>query len=764
MYGCDWDDLYDITFNFQNGLHQSRVCQTLIAFDIETSNGWRQPDGSVLGFNHLRYKNDEKYRKAIEDGEPVSCLYVWQVAIEDGQDIKVFMGRDWEDFEGFLHKLTLEIRRQSIYGQATVDRYAEAYYAQKTKNNVSMRVYVHNLGFEFQHLRNVYEDKFAAKGKGRKKRGGNVFARQSRKPMKASFNLNKVKCEFRDSLVLVQKSLSAWCKDEKLPVQKLEEPKDYYLEMRTPLTELTDEEIHYSENDVVSMIWGLKKYRDKYTTINNIPLTQTGEVRRTCREKVAKTNKAWAKLCHDITVSYTPEEFKRLVWLFQGGWTHANKMYVGDKLTDIKCFDFASSYPAVMCTRTMPLGQFIECDPSEFPDLEAQDVNTAKFRWYMKIELEGVCSKLDNSYWSLSKVAFDEDHPISGQVVDNGRIYCCSHMVAYMTDLDWDTFKQCYDFKDYKVVSIYKSLAGYLPTEMVETILDYFQYKTSLKGMDGSESLYTESKQFINSVYGVFVTKIISAIISFDADGWESKEPDDKTFMEMLHETKEEDSFTVYQAGIWVTAWARHNLFDFIIALDKRIAYCDTDSIKGLFTDEDIKFVEDYNKKIEDLENQVAQILGIDPAKYTATTSKGKIKRLGVMEREDDCEEFKTLGAKRYVYLSNGEIHCTIAGLPKRAGQAKIKSVDDFKDGLVWDTQESEKLIAKYNDNQSSCVWIDRDGNAYESEAKYGICLQPTTFDLSISNEFSHFLNLLRGGILDRDDEFYTDMPGWFFK
>lgn len=234
--------------------------------------------------------------------------------------------------------------------------------------------------------------------------------------------------------------------------------------------------------------------------------------------------------------------------------------------------------------------------------------------------------------------------------------------------------------------------------------------------------------------------------------------------MEMLHETKEEDSFTVYQAGIWVTAWARHNLFDFIIALDERIAYCDTDSIKGLFTDEDIKFVEDYNKKIEDLENQVAQTLGIDHAKYTATTSKGKIKRLGVMEREDDCEEFKTLGAKRYVYLSNGEIHCTIAGLPKRAGKAKIKSVDDFKDGLVWDTQESEKLIAKYNDNQNSCIWIDRDGNAYESEAKYGICLQPTTFDLSISNEFSHFLNLLRGGMLDRNDEFYTDMPGWFFK
>ena len=333
-----------------------------------------------------------------------------------------------------------------------------------------------------------------------------------------------------------------------------------------------------------------------------------------------------------------------------------------------------------------------------------------------------------------------------------------------MTDLDWDTFKQCYFYNEMTVLELYKSEAGYLPTEMIETILDYFQYKTSLKGQEDSESLYVESKQFINSIYGVFVTKIVSSIVTFTEHGWESKDPTDKEVEHMLHQTKPEDSFTMYQAGVWVTAWARHNLFDFIIPLDNRIAYCDTDSIKGMFSDDDIKFVEEYNEKIADLENRVAATLGIDPDKYTATTSKGKVKRLGIMEREDDCEEFKTLGAKRYVDKVNGEIECTIAGLPKSAAKAKIKSVDEFNTGLVWSTDESEKLIAHYEDNQKPCVWKDRDGVEFYSDAKYGICLQPTTFDLSISNEFEHFLTVLKTGIIQRGDGFFTDTPAWFFK
>ena len=38
--------------------------------------------------------------------------------------------------------------------------------------------------------------------------------------------------------------------------------------------------------------------------------------------------------------------------------------------------------------------------------------------------------------------------------------------------------------------------------------------------------------------------------------------------------------------GVWTTSAARYNLWTAIIKLDERVIYCDTDSIKGVFTDD----------------------------------------------------------------------------------------------------------------------------------------------------------------------------------
>lgn len=752
----EWDDVYGIEFKFLKGSYSSRSVDTIMCFDIETSNGWRQPDGSVIGFDHDKYNNDEEYRNMIDLGEPVSLMYVWQMAIEDTDDIKVFGGRTWDEFEEFMDILSKEIRRQAIYGTFSIDRPAENEFARTSRHTVTSKIFIHNAGFEFEHLRNIWEDKMHKKGKYEP-----VFARTSRKPMKFTVKINKTSFECRDSLVLTQKSLKTWCKDEKLPVQKLEEPKDYYLEIRTPETELTDEELQYSINDVVSMVYGIKKYRDKYGHLKHIPLTQTGAVRNKCRERVSQTNIQWATKCAEITRNYTPKDFRDLCQLFQGGWTHANKMYVNDVLYNVKCFDFASSYPAVMATRTFPVSEFEDCNVSEFDKLESQDIHNAKYHWFMKIKVTEFTSKLDNSYWSLSKVCCDDKPLIKGQIVDNGRLYYADEATMLMSDLDWETFKRAYDFKSYEVLELRKAEAGYLPPELILTILEYFKYKTSLKGDEDKESLYNESKQFINSIYGCAVTKIVTDLITFDEEGWDVTKFNDELFYAVIKSVKAEKTFLAYQQGIWVTAWARHNLWDFIIAMDERIAYCDTDSIKGLFNDKDLQFVEDYNNTIAAIEDNVAKQLGFSPDLYTAITNNGKVKRLGIMEREEDCEEFKTLGAKRYVDLIDGKIHCTIAGLPKSAGEEKIKSVAEFNDGLIWNTKESGKVIAMYNDEQKPTDWTDRCGNKYHSEDKFGICLQPTTFNLGMGDEFKRFLKTLATGKIDRDDEFFTDVPSY---
>ena len=144
------------------------------------------------------------------------------MAVESGSEIKVFMGRTWEEFDEFLNMLTTEIRRQSVYGKKSVSRMCENAHAMKVKQNVDMKIWIHNFSYEFAFLRNLYNYEFA-KFRGK----DHVFARQSRKPMKAFFVMNKVKTEFRDTLVLVQKSLDNWTKDSNLPVKKLEVDKDF---------------------------------------------------------------------------------------------------------------------------------------------------------------------------------------------------------------------------------------------------------------------------------------------------------------------------------------------------------------------------------------------------------------------------------------------------------------------------------------------------------------------------------------------------------
>lgn len=783
----DYYDLKYIEWDFRksSGKFPVSTLQSIITFDIETSNGFRLDNGDIIGLDQKRYDSDDDYKHLIDSAEPQSLLYVWQCAVESANgDIYTFLGRTWEDYLDFVQALTSEIKRAEFYGGKGIDALGKEYIdANLKKRKIRTFCFIHNFGFEFQHLRNIFEDEFTST-KGTKM--SRVFARNARKPMKANISVNGVGIEFRDSLVLVGgKSLKKWGEDENLTVKKLEEPKDYYLPIRTPETPLTDEELDYSENDVVTMVYGLRKYRDKYELIQNIPLTQTGEVRLKCRQKVSIPNIDWAELCTLNTKGYTLEFFRKLTKLFSGGWTHANATYTGVLLNNVRCYDFASSYPACMTMRTYPIGSFQEVDVKSFKKYESQDLHSPnlKYHWFAKIRVYGVQTKLYNTFWSLSKcediILPVDDTGLDIPAVDNGRVYQMEEMEMYITDLDWDVFKNAYSFRDYEVKELYIAESGYLPKELILTILDYYKYKTSLKDVSGSESRYAESKQFINSIYGCFVTRDFSDEIQFvkvESDSnkdefWQRVSLTEDMFEDKKSKTDPQKTFGCFQLGCWVTAWARHNLWDAIIHFDRKTVYCDTDSCKGLYTDADTKWFDDYNENIADIQKIVAEIVGFDPKLYCPKTPKGTPKRLGIFAEEDTCIEYKTLGAKRYVDLvynkktGKNEIQATIAGIPKKCAAAKFSCVDDFQINTVWNTQESGKLTAIYTHNQTRGIWIDRDGNRYDPYKnsfypKYGICLKPTTFNLSLSNDYENFLRMIEYGTHDFDNEdFLYDIP-----
>ena len=172
--------------------------------------------------------------------------------------------------------------------------------------------------------------------------------------MKAHMTLSGVKIEYRDTLSLAQMSLKDWAHtNPNCPIEKLD---DFdYLTIKTPLDKLTDTEIHYAINDVVCLVYCIEYERDTYKYLEEIPLTNTGKVRRLCRERVAVRNVDWSHTCASITKLYTPESFANRVMLYQGGYTHACCLHIGKVLDNCVCFDFASSYPSALCNGKYPV-------------------------------------------------------------------------------------------------------------------------------------------------------------------------------------------------------------------------------------------------------------------------------------------------------------------------------------------------------------------------------------------------------------------------
>lgn len=774
----NYDDVKKIEWRFTKAVKGNvSTLQNIITFDIETSNGYRLPDGKIIGIDIHKYVKDEKYAEMIDNAEEESLLYIWQCSVEsfDGH-IYTFFGRKWDDYYDFLLALSSEIRRAEVFGGTGVNANPNDYMvAAAVKRNVKTFTFIHNLGFEFQHLLNLFDNDFTKRYRSQKTKP--VFARTSRSPMKAYINFNKVKIEYRDTLCLVGKKLDTWCKDENLPVKKLTAlPDRYYDEIRTPETPLKPLEMDYSEQDVVSMVYGVRKYRDKYETLENIPLTKTGEVRRDVRKAVCDVDKAWSKLCVNIMQNYTFKEYDNLLKLFVGGWTHASALNSGIKFEsstygmNIRCFDLSSSYPASLTMFKYPVSNFNKVDVKDFHKYSSMDVITSDYRWYAEIKLKNMNSKIINTFWSLSKTV-----DISGYEVDNGKVSHADSVTIMLTDVDWWIFQQAYEWDSIEVLELHVATAGYLSKELILKILDYFRGKQMLKGVKGSESKYASSKAGANSIYGVAAQKLCTDSISFDLDHddntakWESHDVGEMDFYEEIKSLKPEKIFLAYQHAPWVTAWSRFRLFRAILKFDSDIFYCDTDSCKGTFDDDALKWFADENAWVAEMQHNVATTLGFDPELYNPKNPNkpNKDLRLGIWDREDDCIEFCTYGAKRYVYRTeDGEMHVTIAGLPKKAGIDKIHSLKDFYVGMVWNAEESGKLIACYNDNQTPGIWIDRDGNTYNPSVKesaypkYGLCLKPTSFKLTQAEEYQDFLSVYQYGTRSMETmDLVDDLP-----
>lgn len=124
-------------------------------------------------------------------------------------------------------------------------------------------------------------------------------------------------------------------------------------------------------------------------------------------------------------------------------------------------------------------------------------------------------SKRWNTWLSFSKCS-----KIKGYSLDNGRVLKADYVQLSLTNIDYEIFQLCYDFDNLNIIDFRISSNDYLSPTFVKYILELYGNKTTLKGIKEKEPLYMKSKQYINSMYGMMVTKNITDTIEFEEDRW----------------------------------------------------------------------------------------------------------------------------------------------------------------------------------------------------------------------------------------------------
>ena len=113
-------------------------------------------------------------------------------------------------------------------------------------------------------------------------------------------------------------------------------------------------------------------------------------------------------------------------------------------------------------------------------------------------------------------------------------------------------------------------------------------------------------------------------------------------------------------------------------------------------TDSD-KYINDHEEEFAALNAEIIE----KAKKYNAYAEdkNGNVQWLGVWDDDGEYEEFKTLGAKKYIVKQDGEYKTTIAGVSKKAGKEyfNMHGIRDFKIGT--EILDCGHLVAYYNND-----------------------------------------------------------------
>lgn len=722
IYSLEWIDfVLKDDYKEINQKNKPSYLNVSCSFDIETTSFYTDLKTESKAKLEIDPSEEKLYRKS-------TTMYGFCFGING----KAILARTWSDFLYICKKIK--------------ERY-------QLDSNKRIICYVHNLAFEFEFIK----DKF--------KWGEKFFALEERKPLQIL--AEEYGIEFRDSLALTGYSLAKVGEHlHKYKVNKLVGDLDYSLfrHSKTPLTYL---EQSYMRNDVLVVMAHIQEEIERLGNITKIPLTKTGYVRRyvkdcclygvknhRAKESYLKYN-SYHKLMTSLQIT-SVQEYEQLKRAFQGGYTHASGIYANELMRDVYSDDFTSSYPGVMLMEAFP------CQNGVLRKIKDKE----EFEFY----LNRYCCIFDVEFFDLDETFF-YDHYISRSkcwnveeaTEDNGRIVKAKKLCTTITEIDFGIIKRTYKWKHMIIKNFRTYMKNYLPTDFVKAIVNLYKDKTTLKGVEGKEVEYLWSKEQLNACYGMSVTDIARDDVIYDEPTKEWKLVHKDVGDQIKKYNTSRTRFLCYQWGVWVTAYARRNLWTGILELKEDYIYTDTDSLKYTNKEKHLIYFHHYNELVEKKLRKAMNYHKIPFEDVRPKTIQGEKKLIGVWDDDGHYKYFKTLGAKRYmIEKDDGKQSLTISGVNKKvaipylqniAKKEKKKTIFDlFTNEMYIDKEGTGKNLHTYIDYDMQGILTDYKGVPCYYHEDSGIHLEKTSYSLSLADQYLDYLNAIKHGGFKDDD------------
>lgn len=625
-----------------------------------------------------------------------SYMYIWQIGINN----KAFFGNTWDEFNDCLNIINKYI--DSLNSQKAKEKHKKEFKAQAI-------CFIHNIAFEWQFVRHVIPIT-------------DVFLKSLREPL--YFESNNIK--FLDSYQITHMSLAKLAQ-RYCSTQKMIGDIDYtLLRNATDGKNLKPKELKYCENDVLILCEFAEYYINKYLSNNELIYTETSIVRHSLKKAFKEQNQLTKQDIFEMYPKKFNEYLMYMEYLFAGGWVKSSVDAYGKILTNIKCKDITSSYPAQIAHRYYPISKFktIKVDSKQmFNNM------LSRYCCILDVTLYNVKKTTIHSIISTSKIVNIDTGRI---LIDNGRIAEVEKVRLLMTELDWNIFNKFYDYDKFKIIinSFKIAVRGKLPAYVVSTMLDAYERKEELK-LQGKD--YFNEKCFVNMFYGCFVTKIHKFNYIFK---------NEEITKELNNYYKQIRSSVLSPFwGIWCTSWARYQELSAVYANADCVVYGDTDSVKGHNMSD--KYFNNYNAEQIEKNKKLCK-------KYNKNFD--LIKELGCWDSEPTYQLFKTIGCKRYIgFDENNKLSVTIAGVPKGTLESVVGIEPDKNKKYYTNSQKALEVMellkdgqtfvncktgATYNDVEHSDII-----NGELMTSKSSVAINNIDFTIKVSKEYNDYIN-----------------------